>query len=340
MFAARLATRRVCSPCLSWQTVQYAPHLVADRHYSASAAEPPSQEDKADSSSRTTSEPSLDSFINAEDAGEEALRPEAYSDFMKAFGDKYRHASPRNWLGGEVPFPMNPSFLPPAPLSDAVRTRMYQEFMRDPVRNSVRVLSQRYHVSLKRVDAILRLKGLENAWVKGKQLQVGFQQGMEKLLGVEEDERIRNAARRQARQDWTRYDVHEADTLEQEEDRDAARQRYQRSYWESTSESGGDPIVPGALEDAKRRAKRFSAKVEGLDSNRHLMPRIKDTEYIRTPQEKVQVVTKTGRPAIEFHDVGSKFLNPSERLHRIGVAQRRARVRMAKRAEKEAAISN
>ena len=61
---------------------------------------------------------------------------------------------------------MNPSFLPPPPISDALRTKIYQEFMRDPKENSVRALSQTYHISLKRVDAILRLKGLENAWVK------------------------------------------------------------------------------------------------------------------------------------------------------------------------------
>jgi hypothetical protein len=38
--------------------------------------------------------------------------------------------------------------------------------MADPEANSVRELSQRYHISLKRVDAILRLKGLEAHWKK------------------------------------------------------------------------------------------------------------------------------------------------------------------------------
>ncbi|KAF9446126.1 hypothetical protein P691DRAFT_804711 [Macrolepiota fuliginosa MF-IS2] len=38
--------------------------------------------------------------------------------------------------------------------------------MADPKKNSIRVLSQRYHLSLKRVDAILRLKGLEHSWYK------------------------------------------------------------------------------------------------------------------------------------------------------------------------------
>lgn len=61
---------------------------------------------------------------------------------------------------------MNPSFRPPPPISDAQRETMYVEYMKDPEANSVRVLSQRYNLSIKRVDAILRLKGLERAWRK------------------------------------------------------------------------------------------------------------------------------------------------------------------------------
>lgn len=38
--------------------------------------------------------------------------------------------------------------------------------MTNPQTNSVRDLSGRYHLSMKRVDAILRLKGLEESWVK------------------------------------------------------------------------------------------------------------------------------------------------------------------------------
>jgi hypothetical protein len=64
------------------------------------------------------------------------------------------------------PFPMNPSFKPPIPLSDALRTILYQKYMEDPVKNSVRELARQHHLSMKRVDAILRLKGLEESWVK------------------------------------------------------------------------------------------------------------------------------------------------------------------------------
>lgn len=38
--------------------------------------------------------------------------------------------------------------------------------MANPKANSVRNLAVRYHLSIKRVDAILRLKGLEESWIK------------------------------------------------------------------------------------------------------------------------------------------------------------------------------
>jgi len=38
--------------------------------------------------------------------------------------------------------------------------------MTNPQVNTVRDLSGRYHLSIKRVDAILRLKGLEESWTK------------------------------------------------------------------------------------------------------------------------------------------------------------------------------
>jgi hypothetical protein len=67
---------------------------------------------------------------------------------------------------GYQPFPLNPSFKPPTPVSDALRNTLYQTFMDNPKANSVRSLAGRYHLSIKRVDAILRLKGLEESWIK------------------------------------------------------------------------------------------------------------------------------------------------------------------------------
>jgi hypothetical protein len=64
----------------------------------------------------------------------------------------------------QQPFPLNRSFKPPIPVSDELRTTLYQQFMADPEKNSVRVLAGRNYLSMKRVDAILRLKGLEEHW--------------------------------------------------------------------------------------------------------------------------------------------------------------------------------
>jgi hypothetical protein len=38
--------------------------------------------------------------------------------------------------------------------------------MANPKANTVRDLASRYHLGIKRVDAILRLKGLEESWMK------------------------------------------------------------------------------------------------------------------------------------------------------------------------------
>lgn len=61
---------------------------------------------------------------------------------------------------------MNPSFRPPPPISDHQREVMWQLFCRDNQKFSVRRLAKRFNLSLKRVDAILRLKGMEKDWIK------------------------------------------------------------------------------------------------------------------------------------------------------------------------------
>lgn len=108
---------------------------------------------------------------------------EPYGHFCKNIAPSFREPSPRKWLGGDVvrmvseklvdmhslltkPFPLNPSFKPPVPLSDGLRTRLYKAHSIDPELNSVRALASRHNISIKRVDAILRLKGMEKAWKK------------------------------------------------------------------------------------------------------------------------------------------------------------------------------
>ncbi|KAI9433798.1 hypothetical protein F5148DRAFT_961267, partial [Russula earlei] len=50
---------------------------------------------------------------------------------------------------------------PPTLVSDAIKDVLYQAFIADPEANSVHNLASQHHLSIKHVDAILRLKGLE-----------------------------------------------------------------------------------------------------------------------------------------------------------------------------------
>lgn len=162
--------------------------------WSTAAPEPPTPEEAAEleaASPESIAEEAIEKAMEAPEETETQDKPESrgwqpksYNEFLSSIGAKYKFAKPINWLGDGVvrvvlcalpraisdwllqPFPMNPSFKPPPPLSDIVRQKIYNEFMADPKKNNVRALSQRYHLSLKRIDAILRLKGLEHAWYK------------------------------------------------------------------------------------------------------------------------------------------------------------------------------
>jgi hypothetical protein len=96
------------------------------------------------------------------------------------------------------PFPNNPSFNPPPPLHNDLKEAIYEGFRRrvrpypgssqQPIDEevAVRELAQRHHISMPRVQAIIRLKALERQWqTEGKPLQTDFLAGMESALGVQ-----------------------------------------------------------------------------------------------------------------------------------------------------------
>ncbi|KAG1774019.1 hypothetical protein EV702DRAFT_1127815, partial [Suillus placidus] len=53
-------------------------------------------------------------------------------DWIVGAGRKYRDPAPRNWLSSGTPFPLNESFRPPPPVSDALRTHIYFSYMANP----------------------------------------------------------------------------------------------------------------------------------------------------------------------------------------------------------------
>lgn len=237
-----------------------------------------------------------------------------YRAWLEGEGRQFKeHHRSRNWLGGDVtPFPLNPTFKPPPPVSDATRTLIYQQFMADPTKNSVRELAALHGLSIARVDAILRLKGLEEHWKKeGKQLQTGFQVGMEYILGVAERRKNVSATATAALSEETI----KADIQFDEEGNDLkARERYQRLFWEPTAE-GQEPIIPDILEKNRKS------------------PSKKDSEG------PVRVVERPGRPEMRFVDVGDKFVDPKELKKRARDAAHRAHLRARRQQKKHEAIA-
>ncbi|KAJ3721889.1 eukaryotic mitochondrial regulator protein-domain-containing protein, partial [Lentinula raphanica] len=154
-------------PCL-YRGMRLSPSLLSDL-----SPEPPSLEEVEHEAELAAQEEELAEAMEAEaesapSAEDQSAAPAetSYRLFMRDTAPAYKFASPRNWLGGSVPFPLNKSFCPPPPISDKRRNEIYRLYMLDPEKNSVRALSQRFHISLARVDAILRLKGMEADWVK------------------------------------------------------------------------------------------------------------------------------------------------------------------------------
>ncbi|KAJ2742277.1 hypothetical protein GGI20_004596 [Coemansia sp. BCRC 34301] len=95
-----------------------------------------------------------------------------------------------NYINGlNRPFPLNPAFRPRMPLSDAKKEDIYKDYLSDPVRNTPRILGSKYFISIKRVEAILKLKAIEHHMVHNDQIvaQKSLTAGMESILGMSKD---------------------------------------------------------------------------------------------------------------------------------------------------------
>ncbi|KAG0227412.1 hypothetical protein BGW42_002967 [Actinomortierella wolfii] len=88
----------------------------------------------------------------------------------------------------ETPFPMNPLFKPTPPISNAAKDEIYKLHRSDVNKWTPRQLGTKYNISIKRVEAILRLKHLEQEMIQeGFIPQTKFTQGMEQLMGVRKE---------------------------------------------------------------------------------------------------------------------------------------------------------
>ncbi|EIN13826.1 hypothetical protein PUNSTDRAFT_79667 [Punctularia strigosozonata HHB-11173 SS5] len=236
-----------------------------------------------------------------------------------------------------APFPLNPTFKPPIPISNAIRNTIYEEFMcaTDP-KVAFREIASKYHLSLARLDAILRLKGLEKHMPK-EQLQTGFLAGMERILGVPHDASSRTRYPFEGYpeiRDEEHADMLAADAQDEAEtdDMKRARLRYQRQFWEAVPEDQLEPQMPVALEKARSDAARWELRRESQrDEIAHTASQARE--------KRKDLVIRSGkaanRPLIRFKDVGSKLLDVKEEEKRQRQIERRSKIHARSREDQE-----
>lgn len=86
-----------------------------------------------------------------------------------------------------------------------------------------------------------------------------------------------------------------------------------------------DPVLPNALKMARDDAIRHGRSEKSSKSVDEIF------DQLDQDQKGADVTsTASGRPAIKFIDVGTKFLDPKDHLRRMKESERRARVRSKK----------
>ncbi|KAJ1725200.1 hypothetical protein LPJ53_000623 [Coemansia erecta] len=120
---------------------------------------------------------------------DKAERSLGYKGWMITEGGAYKTVRPgrTNYVGGGMrPFPLNPFFRPRPPVPDKVKEAIYADYLKAPERNTPRLLGEKYAISIKRVEAILKLKAIEHHMVEYGKLdaQKNLTAGMESMLGI------------------------------------------------------------------------------------------------------------------------------------------------------------
>ncbi|ORY45298.1 hypothetical protein BCR33DRAFT_716581, partial [Rhizoclosmatium globosum] len=111
----------------------------------------------------------------------------AADKWLRSEGAKFRNQKQAKFVGAQgAPFPMNPLFKPVPPLSNASRDEIYALYTSNPETETPLKLAAQFGISIVRVQAILRLKALQQQMERNnKPIQVQLTYHMEKLLRVD-----------------------------------------------------------------------------------------------------------------------------------------------------------
>ncbi|ORY27683.1 eukaryotic mitochondrial regulator protein-domain-containing protein [Naematelia encephala] len=136
--------------------------------------------------------------VESEEVVRAKLRDRGYhlgvTRYLNSLAEEFAHPLPgqkAKWLGGNHPYPLNPSFRPPPPLGNQTQDFIYQELCRGV--KTTGALAAEFNVSKARVEAIRKLKEVEQEFIRqGLPLQRAFLEAMEPLLGNAASASIRN----------------------------------------------------------------------------------------------------------------------------------------------------
>ncbi|CAI2169364.1 17224_t:CDS:2 [Funneliformis geosporum] len=112
------------------------------------------------------------------------VRRPKYKLWLNNEGNRFINVSKGpNYLNTTTPFPMNPFFKPQPPLNDRTKEEIWLKFTE--AEQTPRKIGGEYGISIKRVEAILKLKKMEKEMIKkGITLQENLRENMESLLGA------------------------------------------------------------------------------------------------------------------------------------------------------------
>ncbi|EJD52211.1 hypothetical protein AURDEDRAFT_159066 [Auricularia subglabra TFB-10046 SS5] len=253
-----------------------------------------------------------------------------YHLWITGDGSTYRDvpAEGRHYLGGDgCPFPLNPSFKPPIPTSDNTRTLIYKQYIQDG--KTVRELSFEHGISLRRVEAILRLKHLEVQWRHNQRLETSFQQEMEQALGVTYAARTQGAKAAQraavqggetAGEDDRYTDAALADFLHDIANPDAPAPGHVKMYFEPVDENT-KPFLDPLLQ--KLRQNRLAKEAQSSS---------------RSAKAEKLVPRGDGDVHYQFVDVGNAFVNERDLKAREKRAERQRSMKGKKKELRRAAL--
>ncbi|KAH7107092.1 eukaryotic mitochondrial regulator protein-domain-containing protein [Auriculariales sp. MPI-PUGE-AT-0066] len=202
----------------------------------------------------------------------------AFVQWLRTDGEKFRKVTPegRQYLGGlQTPFPLNPTFKPPMPMPDATRTQLYLDYMRDNL--TIREISRKYNISLRRVEACIRLKHVEfEMRMEGRMPETAFTTVMERALGIEAvlQEKERRAQER-AEEERLALQVEDAQTPVTLAGGHAAAvaQKLQEDRW---PEEALEDIDADALSEEDRWQKKQEKLEEDEETNEEPYPFLAD----------------------------------------------------------------